>query len=117
MLTFFNQAADDLSQLVGNLSLGKYSQLRGTTMKTSSSLNYIQLVLLPVLTALYDHLGANEFGSDLICTYNKDFYTGAQPEFVRGVVLMVGFLTYTCYAKDWNTEFIKPGIVQKQPSF
>lgn len=66
MLTFFNQAADDLAQLVSNLSLGKYSQLRGTTMKTSSSLNYIQLVLLPVLTALYDHLGANEFGSDLL---------------------------------------------------
>ncbi|GIY59268.1 ryanodine receptor [Caerostris extrusa] len=66
MLTFFNQAADDLAQLVSNLSLGKYSHLRGTTMKTSSSLNYVQLVLLPVLTALYDHLGANEFGSDLI---------------------------------------------------
>ncbi|XP_035212318.1 ryanodine receptor-like isoform X2 [Stegodyphus dumicola] len=66
MLTFFNQAADDLAQLVTNLAQGKYSQLRGTTMKTSSSLNYIQLVLLPVLTALYDHLGANEFGCDLI---------------------------------------------------
>ncbi|KAG8184852.1 hypothetical protein JTE90_012099 [Oedothorax gibbosus] len=66
MLTFFNQAADDLAQLVSNLALGKYSLLRGTTMKTSSSLNYIQLVLLPVLTALYDHLGANEFGSDLL---------------------------------------------------
>ncbi|GFR18427.1 ryanodine receptor [Trichonephila clavata] len=66
MLTFFNQAADDLAQLVQNLSMGKYSHLRGTTMKTSSSLNYVQLVLLPVLTALYDHLGANEFGSDLI---------------------------------------------------
>ncbi|XP_071036526.1 ryanodine receptor [Parasteatoda tepidariorum] len=66
MLTFFNQAADDLAQLVSNLSLGKYSLLRGTTMKTSSSLNYIQLVLLPVLTALYDHLGANEFGFDLL---------------------------------------------------
>ncbi|XP_055934795.1 ryanodine receptor-like isoform X1 [Argiope bruennichi] len=66
MLTFFNQAADDLAQLVQNLSLEKYSHLRGTTMKTSSSLNYIQLVLLPVLTALYDHLGANEFGSDLL---------------------------------------------------
>ncbi|PRD34340.1 UNVERIFIED_CONTAM: RyR [Trichonephila clavipes] len=62
MLTFFNQAADDLAQLVQNLSMGKYSHLRGTTMKTSSSLNYVQLVLLPVLTALYDHLGANEFG-------------------------------------------------------
>uniref|UniRef100_T1E1N4 Putative ryanodine receptor n=1 Tax=Cupiennius salei TaxID=6928 RepID=T1E1N4_CUPSA len=66
MLTFFNQASDDLAQLVSNLSLGKYSQLRGTTMKTSSSLNYVQLVLLPVLTALYDHLGANDFGSDLL---------------------------------------------------
>lgn len=36
-------------------------------MKTSSSLTYVQMVLLPVLTALYDHLSVYEFGSDLLC--------------------------------------------------
>ncbi|KAL3202675.1 hypothetical protein MRX96_012071 [Rhipicephalus microplus] len=61
MLTYFNNAADDLAQTLINLEQGRYSHLRGTTMKTSSSLNYVQLVLLPVLTALFDHLAANEF--------------------------------------------------------
>ncbi|KAK8772572.1 hypothetical protein V5799_024182 [Amblyomma americanum] len=66
MLTYFNNASDDLAQTLTNLEQGRYSHLRGTTMKTSSSLNYVQLVLLPVLTALFDHLAANEFGSDLL---------------------------------------------------
>ncbi|CAN7995814.1 unnamed protein product [Ixodes hexagonus] len=66
MLTYFNSAADDLAQTLSNLEQGRYSHLRGTTMKTSSSLNYIQFVLLPVLTAVFDHLAANEFGSDLL---------------------------------------------------
>lgn len=35
-------------------------------MKTSSSLTYVQMVLLPVLTALFDHLSVYEFGSDLL---------------------------------------------------
>ncbi|KAH9379883.1 hypothetical protein HPB48_013787 [Haemaphysalis longicornis] len=66
MLTYFNNAADDLATTLLNLQQGRYSHLRGTTMKTSSSLNYVQLVLLPVLTALFDHMAANEFGSDLL---------------------------------------------------
>ncbi|RWS22415.1 ryanodine receptor-like protein, partial [Leptotrombidium deliense] len=66
MLTFFNHAADDLANCVFNLQNAKFSHIRGTTMKTSSSLNYIQLVLLPVMTALFDHLATNEFGADLL---------------------------------------------------
>lgn len=44
----------------------KYNLLRGTHLKTSSSLTYVQMVLLPVLTALFDHLAVYEFGSDLL---------------------------------------------------
>ena len=44
----------------------KYNLLRGTHLKTSSSLTYVQMVLLPVLTALFDHLSVYEFGSDLL---------------------------------------------------
>lgn len=66
MQTFFNHAADDLANCVSNLQNARFSYIRGTAMKTSSSLNYIQLVLLPVLTSLFDHLAANEFGSDLL---------------------------------------------------
>ena len=66
MLTFFNHAADDLSMCVFNLQNARFCHIRGTTMKTSSSLNYIQLVLLPVLTSLFDHLAVNDFGYDLL---------------------------------------------------
>lgn len=65
-LTFFNHASDDLANCVSNLQNQKFSHIRGTTMKISSSLNYIQLVLLPSLTALFDHLAANSFGADLV---------------------------------------------------
>lgn len=66
MLMFFNNAADDLSQCLSNLYEMKYNLLRGTHLKTSSSLTYVQMVLLPVLTALFDHLSVYEFGSDLL---------------------------------------------------
>ncbi|KAH9493479.1 Ryanodine receptor 2 [Dermatophagoides farinae] len=66
MQTFFNHAADDLANCVINLQQAKFPYIRGTAMKTSSSLNSIQLMLLPVLTSLFDHLAVNEFGSDLL---------------------------------------------------
>ncbi len=87
MLMFFNSAAEDLGQCLTNLHevctilnksirykitqafvflQMKYNLLRGTHLKTSSSLNYIQMVILPVLTALFDHLSLYEFGSDLL---------------------------------------------------
>ena len=65
-LTYFNLAADDLSACVTNLLEGKFAAIRGTTMKTSSSLNYILLVLVPTLTAIFDHCASNSFGFDLI---------------------------------------------------
>uniref|UniRef100_T1J5U5 B30.2/SPRY domain-containing protein n=1 Tax=Strigamia maritima TaxID=126957 RepID=T1J5U5_STRMM len=64
MLTFFNNAAEDLEQTVTNLKGQRYNYLRGTHLKTSSSLNYLQMVLLPVLTAMFDHLASNEYGMD-----------------------------------------------------
>lgn len=67
MLTFFNNTADDLGHTILNLQEGKYSHLRGTHLKTSTSLSYINSVVLPVLTAMFDHLAACEYGSDLLC--------------------------------------------------
>ncbi|XP_046400098.1 ryanodine receptor isoform X3 [Ischnura elegans] len=66
MLTFFNNTAEDLGHTILNLQEGKYSHLRGTHLKTSTSLSYINGVILPVLTALFDHLAACEYGSDLL---------------------------------------------------
>jgi len=45
---------------------GKYSHLRGTHLKTSTSLQYVDGVILPVLTEMFDHLAACEYGCDLL---------------------------------------------------
>ncbi|XP_017464405.1 PREDICTED: ryanodine receptor [Rhagoletis zephyria] len=66
MLTFFNQTADDLGNTILNLQEGKYSHLRGTHLKTSTSLGYVNQVVLPALTAMFDHLAACDYGSDLL---------------------------------------------------
>nr|CAI5848298.1 unnamed protein product [Callosobruchus analis] len=66
MLTFFNNTADDLGHTIINLQDGKYSHLRGTHLKTSTSLFYVNAVLLPILTSLFDHLAYCEYGSDLL---------------------------------------------------
>ncbi|XP_042892542.1 ryanodine receptor-like isoform X4 [Penaeus japonicus] len=66
MLTFFNNAAVDLEMCIHCLQEGKYAYIRGTHLKTSASLNYVQTVLLPVLTSLFDHTAACEFGQDLL---------------------------------------------------
>uniref|UniRef100_A0A336KLC6 CSON012070 protein n=1 Tax=Culicoides sonorensis TaxID=179676 RepID=A0A336KLC6_CULSO len=66
MLTFFNNTADDLGQTIFNLQEGRYSHLRGTHLKTSTSLGYINQVILPTLTSLFDHLATNDYGSDLL---------------------------------------------------
>ncbi|CAB3362502.1 Hypothetical predicted protein [Cloeon dipterum] len=66
MLTFFNNTAEDLGHTVLNLQEGKYSHLRGTHLKTSTSLQYVDGVILPVLTEMFDHLAACEYGCDLL---------------------------------------------------
>lgn len=66
MLTFFNNTADDLGHTIQNLQEGRYCYLRGTHLKTSTSLFYINDVVLPTLTAMFDHLAACEYGSDLL---------------------------------------------------
>lgn len=69
MLTFFNNTADDLGHTILNLQEGKYSHLRGTHLKTSTSLFYVNAVILPVLTAMFDHLASCEYGNDLLCKF------------------------------------------------
>lgn len=66
MLTFFNNTADDLAQTIMNLQDGRYSHLRGSHLKTSTSLAYVNGVILPVLTAMFDHLASCDYGADLL---------------------------------------------------
>ena len=66
LLPFFNNAADDLANLVENLENGRFSHVKGTITRGATSLNYVHMVLLPVLSSLFDHVGLNQFGNDLI---------------------------------------------------
>lgn len=69
MLTFFNSTADDLGTTINHLRDGKFSHIRGTHLKTSTSLSYVNMVVLPVLTAMFDHLSGCDYGSDLLRKY------------------------------------------------
>jgi len=66
MLTFFNNGASDLEKTIANLRQGKYPLLRGTHIKTCTSLKYIFDVLGPVFISTFDHLCALEYGQDLL---------------------------------------------------
>ena len=65
LLPFLNFAADDLAQTVHNLKKGQFSHVKGTITRGATSLNYVHMVLLPVLTSMFDHISRNEFGADL----------------------------------------------------
>ncbi|KAE9543520.1 hypothetical protein AGLY_002320 [Aphis glycines] len=66
MLTFFHNIADDLEHTIQNLHDSRYCYLRGTHLKTSTSLFYVNDVILPVLSSLFDHLAAYEYGNELL---------------------------------------------------
>ena len=70
ILPFFTFAADDLAQIVSNLKCGRFSHVKGTITRGATSLNYVHMVLLPVLTSMFDHLGRNGFGADLLGKLN-----------------------------------------------
>uniref|UniRef100_A0A3B4TQV3 Ryanodine receptor 3 n=1 Tax=Seriola dumerili TaxID=41447 RepID=A0A3B4TQV3_SERDU len=64
--TFFENAAEDLEKLVEMLKLGKFMQSRAQMKSVSQSINYVTVALLPILTALFDHIRTYEFGVDLL---------------------------------------------------
>uniref|UniRef100_A0A672FJE4 Ryanodine receptor 3 n=1 Tax=Salarias fasciatus TaxID=181472 RepID=A0A672FJE4_SALFA len=64
--TFFENAAEDLEKLLEMLKLGKFLQSRAQMKSVSQSINYVTVALLPILTALFEHIRALEFGVDLL---------------------------------------------------
>ncbi|XP_014664675.1 PREDICTED: ryanodine receptor-like [Priapulus caudatus] len=66
MQPFFNNAADDLTAVMDNMLDGTFLNIKETARKSYCTLNYAHMVLLPVLTALFNHLGVNNFGKDLL---------------------------------------------------
>lgn len=70
--TFFENAAEDLEKLVEMLKLGKFMQSRAQMKSVSQSINYVTVALLPILTALFDHIKTHDFGIDLLCELHNN---------------------------------------------
>lgn len=66
LLPFFSYAADDLSELISDLQQSKLANVKGTSQKTHANIDYIHMVLLPVLSSMFDHLAVNNYGSDVL---------------------------------------------------
>ncbi len=70
---FFNNAAEDLEKTQENLKLGQFTHSREQPRGVTQIINYTTFALLPVLSSLFEHIGQNVFGQDLICVYSFVF--------------------------------------------
>ncbi|KAG7269119.1 hypothetical protein CRUP_013383 [Coryphaenoides rupestris] len=64
--TFFENAAEDLERTFENLKLGKFTHSRSQMKGVSQNINYTTAALLPILTALFQHITQHHFGADLL---------------------------------------------------
>uniref|UniRef100_A0A667YZJ8 Ryanodine receptor 3 n=1 Tax=Myripristis murdjan TaxID=586833 RepID=A0A667YZJ8_9TELE len=64
--SFFENAAEDLEKLLEMLKLGKFMQSRAQMKSVTQSINYVTGALLPILTALFEHIKTYNFEVDLL---------------------------------------------------
>ena len=74
VLPLFNNIAEDLNQTVQNLEQKRFSHIKGTLQRGTTSLSYIHMVLLPVLSSMLDHLGKNNYGVDVFGEFVCSFF-------------------------------------------
>lgn len=67
--SYFNSAAEDLEKTQENLKLGQFTHSREQPRGVTQIINYTTFALLPVLSSLFEHIGQNMFGEDLIRAY------------------------------------------------
>lgn len=67
--SYFDSAAEDLEKTQENLKLGQFTHSREQPRGVTQIINYTTFALLPVLSSLFEHIGQNMFGEDLICAY------------------------------------------------
>uniref|UniRef100_A0A8C9RP23 Ryanodine receptor 2 n=1 Tax=Scleropages formosus TaxID=113540 RepID=A0A8C9RP23_SCLFO len=63
---FFDNAAEDLERTMENLKQGQFAHTRIQPKGVTQIINYTTVALLPVLSSLFEHIGQNLFGEDLI---------------------------------------------------
>ncbi|XP_061087166.1 ryanodine receptor 2-like [Conger conger] len=63
---FFDNAAEDLEKTLENLKQGQFTHTKTQPKGVTQIINYTTVALLPVLSSLFEHIGQNLFGEDLI---------------------------------------------------
>ncbi|XP_016377141.1 ryanodine receptor 2 [Sinocyclocheilus rhinocerous] len=63
---FFDNAAEDLEKTMENLRQGQFTHAHTQPKGVTQIINYTTIALLPVLSSLFEHIGQNLFGEDLI---------------------------------------------------
>ncbi|XP_052357353.1 ryanodine receptor 2-like, partial [Oncorhynchus keta] len=63
---FFDNAAEDLEKTLENLKQGQFTHSQSQPKGVTQIINYTSVALLPVLSSLFEHIGQNLFGEDLI---------------------------------------------------
>ncbi|TDG98458.1 hypothetical protein EPR50_G00218880 [Perca flavescens] len=63
---YFDSAAEDLEKTQENLKLGQFTHSREQPRGVTQIINYTTFALLPILSSLFEHIGQNIFGEDLI---------------------------------------------------
>ncbi|XP_070401458.1 ryanodine receptor 2 isoform X3 [Nothobranchius furzeri] len=64
--SYFDSVAEDLEKTQENLKLGQFTHSREQLRGITQIINYTTVALLPVLSSLFEHIGQNLFGEDLI---------------------------------------------------
>uniref|UniRef100_A0A7N6A8U4 Ryanodine receptor 2 n=1 Tax=Anabas testudineus TaxID=64144 RepID=A0A7N6A8U4_ANATE len=64
--SYFDSAAEDLEKTQENLKLGQFTHSREQPRGVTQIINYTTFALLPILSSLFEHIGQNMFGEDLI---------------------------------------------------
>lgn len=87
--SYFNSAAEDLEKTQENLKLGQFTHSREQPRGVTQIINYTTFALLPVLSSLFEHIGQNMFGEDLICAYWLCFFQMVTVFFFKDMKLIL----------------------------
>jgi hypothetical protein len=96
LLPFFSHAADDLNSTIIDLQSNMLSNLKGTSQKGTANLNYFHMVLLPVLASMFEHLGANKYGYDVLGSVFSFCYSIIE-FFIDRLLTIVGEIQLAAY--------------------
>lgn len=115
--SFFESSAADLEMTVENLcvSVAHLSQSRSQHARgVARVLSYTSVVLLPTLTSLFQHLGLQNYGGDLLGEgFCDEHLENTNSNQIKRDILSTGLFTSVCCWNGWTSGFHTPEITQE----